>query len=116
MPLLTRLNARLGNILNRSIKSNDSLSLALSAYLMDSSLINLKLKESYTDSLYGFLMSLKMTPSTFTFLNPVLAPLSNVMITSGTIDSFYLRTIARDDLALGEMNMFPIQNYLVHPE
>ncbi len=104
--LLTRLNARLSNILNRKLKPGDSLSLAMNAYLMDSSLINLKLKESYTDSLHGFLMSLRMTPSTFTFLNPVLAPLSNVMITSGTIDSLYLRTIGRDDLALGEMNMF----------
>jgi hypothetical protein len=104
--ILARMNARLANIRNRNHKPDDSLTLTLNTYLMDSSLVNLRLKESYTDSLQGFLMTLRMNPTTFTFLNPVLAPLSNVMITSGTIDSLYLRTIGRDDLALGEMNMF----------
>ncbi len=104
--ILARMNARMTNIRNRNHSPDDSLSLTLNTYLMDSSLVNLRLKESYTDSLQGFLMTLRMNPSTFTFLNPVLSPLSNVMITSGTIDSLYLRTIGRDDLALGEMNMF----------
>ncbi len=104
--VLGRLNAKLAHIRNRNLNPGDSLSLVMSAYLMDSSLINLKLRESYTDSLHGFLMSLRMNPTSFTFLNPVLAPMSNVMITSGRIDSFYLRTIGRDDLAIGEMNMF----------
>jgi hypothetical protein len=100
------MNARIGNIRNHDISGNDSLSLALDTYLMDSALLNLRVKESYTDSLGSFLMTLRMKPTSLSFLNPVLAPLSNIQITSGKIDSFYLRVIGRDDLALGEMKMF----------
>ncbi len=73
---------------------------------MDSAQINLKLRESYTDSLSGFLMTLRMKPTNLTFLNPVLAPMSNIKFSSGTIDSFHLRAIGHDAFSLGEMNMY----------
>lgn len=104
--LLTHINGGLANVKNRNLEVNDSLSLALNAYLMDSALINLRVKESYNDSLAGFLMTLRMRPTSLTFLNPVLAPLSNVIIRSGTIDSLHLKAIGRENIALGEMNMF----------
>ena len=47
-----------------------------------------------------------MKPTTLSFLNPVLAPLSNVIITSGSVDSLHLRAIGRENLAIGEMNMY----------
>jgi len=103
---LTHMNAELSNIKNRGIKDNDSLLLTMSAYLMDSAMIRLIVKESYTDTLSGFLMSLKMTPTSFSFLNPVLVPMSNVKITSGTIDSFNLRAIGHNNLSIGEMKMY----------
>ncbi|MFN2438956.1 MAG: hypothetical protein ABR503_07130, partial [Chitinophagaceae bacterium] len=99
-------NGGLSNIKNRNIAQTDSLQLSLNAYLMDSALIRLRVKESYTDTLSGFLMTLRLQPTTLSFLNPVLAPLSNVIITSGTIDSLHLRAIGREHLALGEMNMY----------
>ncbi len=104
--VLNRMNVGLSNIKNRNITINDSLTLTLNAFLMDSAELNLRVKESYADSLSGFLMSLRMKPTTLSFLNPVLAPLSNVIITSGTIDSFHLRAIGQDELSLGEMNMY----------
>ncbi|HVE62036.1 MAG TPA: DUF748 domain-containing protein, partial [Chitinophagaceae bacterium] len=104
--LLTHVNGGLSNIKNRNIAQTDSLQLSLNAYLMDSALIRLRVKESYTDTLSGFLMSLRLQPTSLSFLNPVLAPLSNVIITSGTIDSLNLRAIGREHLALGEMNMY----------
>jgi hypothetical protein len=104
--VLKRLNGVLGNIRNQNIKPNDSLLFALNAYLMDSAFLDLRVKQSYSDTLSGFLMTLRMRPTSLSFLNPVLAPLSNVKITSGTIDSFRLRAVGRDDLAYGEMNMF----------
>jgi hypothetical protein len=103
---LTHLHGSISNIKNRGFEYNDSLGLTLRAYLMDSALLDLKVKESYTDTLGGFLMTLQMKPTSLTFLNPVLAPLSNVIITSGTIDSFHLRAIGKEHLALGEMNMY----------
>ena len=51
-------------------------------------------------------MTLRMNPTSLTFLNPIIAPLSNVKIVSGTIDSFFLRAIGKEDLALGEVNMY----------
>ncbi|MGZ8538959.1 MAG: hypothetical protein ACXWV9_11885, partial [Flavisolibacter sp.] len=103
---LTHMNAELSNIKNRDITETDSLTLTMSAYLMDSALIRLVVRESYLDSLSGFLMTLRLTPTTLAFLNPVLVPLSNVKITSGTIDSFNLRAIGRENLAIGEMKMY----------
>ena len=103
---LNHMNGGLSNLKNRDYVENDSLGLALTAYFMDSAYIDLKVKESYNDTLSGFLMSLQMKPTTLSFLNPVLAPLSNVIITSGTVDSLQLRAIGREHLALGEMRMF----------
>jgi hypothetical protein len=103
---LTHMNAEISNIKNQGINDNDSLLLTMNAYLMDSAMIRLIVKESYKDTLSGFLMSLKMTPTSFSFLNPVLVPMSNVKITSGTIDSFNLRAIGHDNLSIGEMKMY----------
>jgi hypothetical protein len=103
--ILTHLNGQLENIKNRNLGQNDSLSLTATAYLMDSTALRLTVLESYTDTLSGFLMTMRLKPTTLTFLNPVLIPLSNVKITSGTIDSFQLRAIGQENLAIGEMKM-----------
>ncbi|HEY1115099.1 MAG TPA: hypothetical protein VGE66_16125 [Chitinophagaceae bacterium] len=104
--VLNSMSGVLTNIKNHGHSEKDSLSLTLSAFLMDSAELNLRVRESYVDSLAGFLMTLRVKPTTLTFLNPVLAPLSNVIITSGTIDSLQLRAIGQENLSLGEMNMF----------
>ncbi len=103
---LTHLNGGLANIKNSNFSSTDSLTITLNAFLMDSAQINLRVRESYTDTLSGFLMTLRMKPTTLSFLNPVLAPLSNVIIKSGRIDSFHLRAIGREELSFGEMKMY----------
>lgn len=104
--VLNSMNGVLTNIKNRGHSEEDSLSLTLNAFLMDSAELNLRVRESYVDSLAGFLMTLRVKPTTLTFLNPVLAPLSNVIFKSGTIDSLQLRAIGQENLSLGEMNMF----------
>ena len=103
--LLSHINGKIANIKNRNIEKNDSLELSITSYLMDSALISLKVKESYIDSLSGFLMTLRMKPTSLTFLNPMIAPLSNVKIISGSVDSFLLRAIGHEELAFGEINM-----------
>ncbi len=102
----TGLNGVIANIKNQNIGAGDSLLLSLNGYLLDSALVNLRVKQSYTDTLGAFLMTLRVQPTSLTFLNPVIAPLSNVIITSGTIDSLHLRAIGREYLSLGEMNMY----------
>jgi hypothetical protein len=103
---LTNLNAVVGNIRNRNLTPSDSLLLRIDALLLDSAQLSLNLKESYTDSLAGFLMRLRMKPTSLTFLNPVVAPLASVQIQSGTVDSLYLNAIGREDVAFGEMHLF----------
>ena len=88
---MTKLDGKISRIKNREIAFDDSLVFSLDAYLMDSALIKLRVKESYSDPLSGFLMTLRLTPTSLTFLNPVLAPLSNVKIVSGRIDSFFIK-------------------------
>jgi hypothetical protein len=100
------LNASVSNIKNFGLQQRDSLGLRLDGYLMDSGQISLRLKESYTDTLSSFLMTLRMKPTTLSFLNPILAPLSNIKIESGVIDSLQLRAIGREHLSLGEMNLY----------
>jgi hypothetical protein len=103
---LTRMKASLRNITNAGTGANDSLELQMTAWLMDSAELQLAVRESYTDTLSGFLVTLRMKPTSLSFLNPVLAPLSNVVLRSGTIDSLHLRAIGNKEVAVGAMNMF----------
>jgi hypothetical protein len=102
----TGLEGVIGNLKNRNTGGNDSLLLSLNGYLLDSALVNLRVKQSYADTLGSFLMTLRVQPTSLTFLNPVVAPLSNVIITSGQIDSLHLRAIGQEYLSLGEMKMY----------
>lgn len=102
----TNINGAISNIKNRDLDEHDSLDFALNAYLLDSAFIDLRVKQSYADSLSGFVMILRARPTSLTFLNPVLTPLSNVIITSGSVDSLHLRAIGREHIALGEMKMY----------
>jgi hypothetical protein len=103
---LTHMNAEISHIKNRNLEEHDSLLLTMKAWLMDSTLLRLMVKESYHDTLSGFLMTLQVKPTTLSFLNPVLVPLSNIKITSGTVDSFQLRAIGHENLSIGEMRMY----------
>jgi len=94
------------NVKNYNIKPNDSLSIQANGYLMDTAWIRLRVKESYTDSLGGFLMTLRMKPADLTILNPALIPLASVKIESGFLDTLNMRAVGREYLSLGEMQMY----------
>ncbi len=102
---VNRMTVRLINFKNYNIKPTDSLSLQANGYLMDSAWIRLRVKESYTDSLGGFLMTLRIKPTDLTILNPALIPLASVKIKSGLLDTLSMRAIGREYLSLGEMRM-----------
>lgn len=103
--ILTRLNAMLYPIRNFDIKSNDSLSLKASAYLMDTALINLRMRESYTDSLAGFVMTVHMPSADLTILNAITESAASVKLVSGRLDSLYMHAVAREYLSVGTMVM-----------
>lgn len=101
-----RLSATLINVKNYDYSATDSLTIKATGYVMDSIWTKLQVKESYTDSLGGFLMTLRMKPGDITVLNPAIIPLASVKVLSGRFDTLNMRAIGREYLALGEMNMF----------
>lgn len=103
--VLDKLKGELQNIKNHGLKDNDSLLLTLNGYLMDSAFLNISLKQSYTDSLAGFLLNAKIEGTPLDILNPVIVPLSNIKLNSGRLDSLTMTAVGRNDLALGEMKM-----------
>jgi hypothetical protein len=103
---INRMTAKAFPVNNYDQHEGDSLHLEAQAWLMDSVGILLKLRESYTDSLAGFLMSVTMRPADIRILNPILIPLASVKLESGYLDTLSMRVVGREYLSLGEMQMF----------
>ncbi len=102
---ITRMNVKVTNAKNYNFTATDSLTIRATGYLLDTAWIHLQVKESYTDSLGGFLMTLRIKPADLTILNPVLVPLASAKIQSGYLDTLSMRAIGREYLALGKMEM-----------
>ncbi len=103
---ITRMTVRIQNAKNFNMGSTDSLTMQATGYVMDSMWIKMKVKESYWDSLGGFLMTVQMKSADLTVLNPALVPLSTIKIQSGFLDTLSMRAVGREYLSLGEMKMF----------
>jgi hypothetical protein len=103
---VTKMLVRLLNVKNYNITPTDSLSILATGYLMDTAWIRLRVKESYTDTLGGFLMTVRMKPADLAVLNPVLIPLASLKLESGYLDTLNMRAVGREYLSLGEMQMF----------
>jgi hypothetical protein len=99
------LNAAVTHLRNFDITDTDSLDIHATGRLEDSINIILHVKESYTDTLAGFRMQLRMGPADLTILNPVLAPLASAELKSGHLDSLSMDVTGREYLAYGEMKM-----------
>jgi hypothetical protein len=104
--VLTHLNGNFLNIRNNDFVPGDSLSMLFTGRLLDAPVFDLKIKQSYADPLCGFLMTLTIEPTSLIFLNPLLAPLSNVKFTSGRLDTFYMSAIGNENMAHGKMKFY----------
>jgi hypothetical protein len=102
---ITRLQALLANMKSRDLHATDSLKLQADAYMMDSIHVNLRLHESYTDSLAALLMTTRVGPANLMMLNKVVEPLASVRIRAGQLDTLTLRAIGREYISYGEMQM-----------
>lgn len=103
---VTRLDAKIFPVRNFNLGPTDSLRIHASAYLLDSIWLRLRVIESYTDSLGGFLMTLRMKPVDMRVLNPLLIPVASVKILSGQLDTMSMRAVGREYLSFGEMKMY----------
>jgi len=91
------------NIKNIELKNSDSLYIRASSRFMDSANVVLHVRESYRDTLGGFLMTTQVSPFHTSILNPVLVPLVAVEFQSGFVDTLIMRAIGREYLSLGSM-------------
>ncbi|MGB3007093.1 MAG: hypothetical protein WBC06_11320, partial [Chitinophagaceae bacterium] len=103
---VTRLAVTLLNVKNYNLNRSDSLTIKATGYLLDTAWTQLRVKESYTDSLGGFLMTLRTKPVDLVVLNNALIPLASIKLISGKFDTIEMRAIGREFLSLGEMKMF----------
>lgn len=103
---IRRLTLHLKNVKNYALQPGDSLSIHASGYIMDSIWVRLRVKQSYTDSLGGFKMTMQAKAGDITILNPVLIPLASAKIVSGDIDTIFLSAVGREYLAIGKMQMY----------
>ena len=102
---IRRMDITLLNVKNHDIRKHDSLTIRATGYVMDSIWVQLRLKESYTDSLGGFKMTLRAKPGNLAVLNPVLIPLVSAKLISGEVDTLHLRATGREYMTIGEMQM-----------
>ncbi len=102
---VSNLDLKFNPVRNYNLKETDSLLILASGKLMDSAEVILKVKESYADSLSGFLLTARIGSSAMQILNPVLEPLANVKLRSGFLDSLHMRVNGDEYMAWGEMQM-----------
>src|SRR6185503_11968815 len=103
---INRLKAKMYPINNYNIQSTDSLVIDAEGSLMDSVRLYLHLKESYTDTLAGFLLSGSAGPADLRILNPVLIPLISAKLESGFLDTMTMQVTGKEYVAIGEMRMY----------
>lgn len=103
---LTRIDAQLFPVRNFNLDADDSLTLRADGYLMDSAWMRLRLKESYMDSLGTFALTLRMRPTTLSFLNPVLMPLASIKLASGYVDTVVMRAVGNEYFSIGTMQLY----------
>lgn len=94
------------NIKTSNPTATDSLYIIASFKVFDLVPVILNIKESYQDSLKGFLMKINTLPVRLNDLNETLFPLTGVKVKSGSLDSLNLDVSGNDDYATGKSRMY----------
>ena len=102
---ITRMSGDIFPIKNFGLTPADSFRIRVNGYLLDSGWIRLRTRESYLDTLSGFLITVRMRPHSMLYLNQILPALSSIKIQTGYLDTLTMRAIGQEYLSLGEMRM-----------
>lgn len=103
---VTRMNGDIFPIKNFGITPTDSFRIRLNGYLLDTAWVRLRTRESYLDTLSGFLITVRMQPHSMLYLNQILPALSSIKLQSGYLDTLTMRAVGMEHLSLGEMRMY----------
>ncbi len=99
----SQMNALVRNVKNIDLNVDDSLYIRASTRFMDSANVQLRVRESYRDTLAGFVLASQVSPFHTSILNKALVPLVSVDFKSGFVDTLYMRAIGREYLSIGSM-------------
>jgi hypothetical protein len=99
------LNAKITHVKNFELDNTDSLRIIANANIAGVIPTKLQIKESYTDTSGGFLMTATMSSADLTVLNPILIPLLSAELRSGQLDTMTMQVVGRDRFAYGKMQM-----------
>lgn len=103
---VTNLNATISPIKNYDLSDDDSLTIIATANVIHQLPTKLFVRESYTDSLGGFLMQLKTGPMDLVHFTNILKPLAAIAVTKGKLDSLSLMATANEHISSGYMRMY----------
>ncbi len=101
----TELNGYVTNIRNFDIRRDDSIRIDITGKLMGRGQLRFLYRESYEDSIQGFLMTVRMGGMEMQELNRLMIPLNNVRVDKGLIRSVAMRVKGNEYLAYGSMDM-----------
>ena len=101
----TGINGWISNVKTFRFKDDDTLRIRVYSKLMGKGNLYMRFRESYRDSLQGFLLTARMGKFWMPDLNPVLVPLTMIKITKGQIDTLWLQAHANDLMAFGSMQI-----------
>jgi len=99
----SQMDALARNVKNIDLNLDDSLYIRASTRFMDSANVRLRVRESYGDTLAGFVLTTQVSPFNTDILNKALVPMVSVDFKSGFVDTLYMRAIGREYLSLGSM-------------
>lgn len=101
-----RTEALLTNVRNFAYTPTDSFTVTAFTRLADTAEIRLRFRESYADSLHGFLMSLRIGRFGLPALNGILEPMGSARILSGGMDTVHMNAVGDEYEAWGRMRMY----------
>ena len=101
----TEVNGVVTNIRNFDIGDTDSIRLDLTSKMMSRGKMRFLFRESYKDSIEGFLMNVRMGSMEMQELNRLMIPLNSIRVDRGQIRSVNLRVKGNDHFAYGSMDM-----------
>ncbi|HEX5668468.1 MAG TPA: hypothetical protein VFX73_06665, partial [Chitinophagaceae bacterium] len=101
----TEVNGTVTNNRNFDIQKDDSIRVDLTSKLMSRGQLRFLFRESYEDSIQGFLMSVRMGGMEMQELNRLMIPLNSVRVDKGMIRDVSMRVKGNDHFAFGSMDM-----------
>ncbi|HMH31409.1 MAG TPA: hypothetical protein VK543_00175, partial [Puia sp.] len=101
----TDVNGSIGDLRTFRINNHDSLRIRVYAKLMGKGNLYMRFRQSYSDSLQGFLLAARMGKFDMPDLDRILVPLTRIRIARGVIDTLWLQASANDLLAFGSMEI-----------